>query len=289
MSTDAVEEPVERLPYAALSPSRAGDFRTCPLLFRLRVLDRLPEAASVDASRGTVVHKVLELLFDLPAAERTPEAAAALLPAAWDQVRAVEPERTELFEPDDAEAWAGFWTSCRRVLARYFDLEDPTVLEPAGRELVVAATLPDGFVMRGVIDRVDVAPDGAVRINDYKTSRSPGETYEATALFQLRFYAAVLHRLHGVVPAVLRLLYLGNGETLSYSPDLEDLAATERTVLALRDAIKEAYETGDWQARPSAMCGWCSFQALCPAYGGTPPPLPARVPVSRAAAPVPPA
>jgi putative RecB family exonuclease len=23
------------------------------------------------------------------------------------------------------------------------------------------------------------------------------------------------------------------------------------------------------------MCDWCAHQALCPAYGGTPPPLPA--------------
>ena len=60
----------------ALSPSRAGDFMTCPLLYRFRTIDRLPEEPSPDAVRGTVVHKVLEDLFDLPAAERTPEQAA---------------------------------------------------------------------------------------------------------------------------------------------------------------------------------------------------------------------
>ena len=57
---------------------RAGpaDFRTCPLMYRFRTIDRLPEEPSPGAMRGDVVHKVLEDLFDLPAAERTPERAA---------------------------------------------------------------------------------------------------------------------------------------------------------------------------------------------------------------------
>ena len=54
----------------ALSPSRAGDFMTCPLLYRFRTIDKLPEEPSPDAVRGTLVHKVLEDLFDLPAPER---------------------------------------------------------------------------------------------------------------------------------------------------------------------------------------------------------------------------
>ena len=53
----------------ALSPSRAGDFMTCPLLYRFRVIDQLPERPSPAAVRGTLVHAVLERLYDLPAAE----------------------------------------------------------------------------------------------------------------------------------------------------------------------------------------------------------------------------
>ena len=63
----------------ALSPSRASDFMTCPLLYRYRTIDRLPEEPSADALRGTLVHKVLEDLFDLPADSRTPDRARDLL------------------------------------------------------------------------------------------------------------------------------------------------------------------------------------------------------------------
>src|ERR1700761_1366737 len=60
----------------ALSPSRASDFTTCPLLYRFRVIDRIPEPPTTATARGTLVHAVLERLFDRPAAERTPAAAA---------------------------------------------------------------------------------------------------------------------------------------------------------------------------------------------------------------------
>src|SRR4051795_12225122 len=70
----------------ALSPSRASDFMTCPLLYRYRTIDHLPEEPSVDALRGTLVHKVLEDLFDLPSSSRTPEEARDLLVPTWDRL-----------------------------------------------------------------------------------------------------------------------------------------------------------------------------------------------------------
>ncbi|MFD0788030.1 PD-(D/E)XK nuclease family protein, partial [Micromonospora azadirachtae] len=33
---------------ASLSPSRAADFKTCPLLYRFRSIDRLPERPTVE-------------------------------------------------------------------------------------------------------------------------------------------------------------------------------------------------------------------------------------------------
>src|SRR5678815_5580830 len=81
----------------ALSPSRASDFMSCPLLYRFRTIDRLPEPPSPDAVRGTVVHKVLEDLFDLPAGDRTPAQAADLVQPAWEKVLEAEPQVAEMF------------------------------------------------------------------------------------------------------------------------------------------------------------------------------------------------
>jgi putative RecB family exonuclease len=257
----------------ALSPSRAGDFMTCPLMYRYRTIDRLPEAPSPDAARGTLVHKVLEDLFDLPAPERTPERAADMLAPAWDAILEVEPALAEMFG-DDGPDVAAWMASCRTVLERYFDLEDPRRLEPAERELYVESLLESRLLLRGFVDRIDVAPDGRIRITDYKSGRSPAEGFEAKALFQMRFYALVVWRLRGIVPSVLQLIYLGNGEIVRYEPDEQDLLATERKVEALWRAITLAQATGDWRPRPSRLCDWCSFHEYCPTKGGIVPPLP---------------
>ncbi|MEU4512741.1 RecB family exonuclease [Nonomuraea wenchangensis] len=261
----------------ALSPSRAGDFMTCPLLYRFRVIDQLPERPSPAAVRGTVVHAVLERLYDLPAPARSVAAALELLEPQWRRLLDDDPQYAEMFSGEEEQAeWLA---QARGMLERYFTLEDPTRLEPAERELYVEAVLDGGLMLRGYVDRLDVAPTGEVRVVDYKTGSAPGPDFEAKALFQMKFYALVLWRLRGRVPRLLQLVYLGGqGEVLRYAPDEADLQATERKVMALWTAIERAMQSGEWRARRSRLCDWCDHQALCPEFGGTPPPVPDRQP-----------
>jgi len=264
-------------PTGALSPSRAADFMSCPLKYRFRVIDRLPEAPSPVAVRGTVVHAVLERLFDLPAGQRTLERAVEMVEPQWQRLLDAEPELAQLFAEDSSGDELAVWlTEAHELLGRYFTLEDPNALEPAERELYVEAELDSGLQLRGYVDRLDVAPSGELRVVDYKTGRSPSEFFEAKALFQMKFYALVLWRLRGVVPAMLQLVYLGNGEIVRYVPDERDLLACERKVSALWQAITRALESGDWRPSKGPLCDWCDYKALCPAWGGTPPPLPQR-------------
>ncbi|WP_405654974.1 RecB family exonuclease [Streptomyces sp. RK9] len=279
---------------ASLSPSRASDFMQCPLLYRFRVIDKLPEKPSPAATRGTLVHAVLERLFDAPSAERTAPRAKELIPGQWDRLRAAKPELAELFaQADDgsdasddgdaaAERMARWLADAEKLVERWFTLEDPTRLEPAERELFVEAELDSGLKLRGIIDRVDVAPTGEVRIVDYKTGKAPRPEYAEGALFQMKFYALVVWRLKGLIPRRLQLVYLGSGDVITYDPVAADLERVERKLLALWDAIVLATETGNWRPRPTKLCGWCDHQAVCPEFGGTPPPypLPVRAPES---------
>lgn len=296
-----------------LSPSRANDFAQCPLLFRYRSVDRLPEPASRAAARGTLVHAVLERLFDLPAPERTEAAARQMVPGAWRELRERSSAYDELFaggglagtgetgaadgvdaavetgaggtdevgvpsavvttggDASGGEDEAAWLASAEDLIATYFTLEDPTRLEPRARELSVRLDLEDGPQLRGIVDRVDVAPNGWVRIVDYKTGRSPRPGYEAHALFQMRFYAYVIWRTRGMLPRALQLEYLGDGQVIRHEPTESEMHTLEARVRSLWASVQGAARSGEWQARPSALCGWCSFQALCPAFGGTPP------------------
>lgn len=265
---------------ASLSPSRAGDFLTCPLLYRLRVIDKLPEPPAAAAVRGTLVHGALEDLFALDASERTADRAVELFEQRLADLQEADPlsaaALTEgISENLDASAIAqAVVAPARTLLDTYFTMEDPRRLEPHAREMAVSTELDDGLMLRGFVDRVDRAPDGRIRLVDYKTGKSPGAGFESKAMFQMRFYALVWWRMTGDVPTRLQLMYLKDGQTISYEPVAEELQATERKVLAIRDAVRRAVDDG-FRPSPSALCSWCSFHEFCPSQGGTTPSMPA--------------
>jgi putative RecB family exonuclease len=282
-STEEVAEQIAQAPgpsLPTLSPSRAADFKTCPLLFRLRSIDRIPEPPTLDKARGTLVHAVLEHLFDFPAAERTPETATSLIEPQWQRLIEQEPDLASLFTLEQVEERRAFLTSVGELLRGYFAIEDPRRLEPAEREALIEATIEDQLLIRGYLDRLDVSPGGDLRVVDYKTGGAPREAFEARALFQLKFYALVLWRTRGVVPRVLRLLYLKDAEACDFTPGAEELMRFERTLLALWRAIEAATQAQDFRPKPSKLCGWCSYQALCPEFGGRLPPFPQQLNVA---------
>ncbi|WP_200807825.1 PD-(D/E)XK nuclease family protein [Demequina sp. NBRC 110056] len=255
----------------ALSPSRAGDFRQCPLLFRLRTIDRLPEPPSLVPNLGTLVHAVLEHLYDRPPAERTAATAHAMLEPAWEAMVAKDPELADLVaDPAERES---FFSDARGRLDTYFTMENPQRLEPTGREEFVEYQLDDGPRLRGVIDRVEVAPDGSIRITDYKTGKTPHPRYGQQAKFQMRFYALLVERLRGRRPALLQLLYLRDGGTVVLHPTDQDMDLIEHEIRELWADITAAARNLSFRPQPSKLCDWCSFQAQCPQFGGTPPAL----------------
>lgn len=256
----------------ALSPSRTNDYVQCPLLFRFRTVDRLPEPPSQAAARGTLVHAVLEDLFDAPAGERTAAAAHSLVPGAWDRLLQERPEYSTMFaDADEAQRWLG---TAGSLIDTYFTLEDPNRLEPRARELLVEVELEDGPRLRGIVDRVDVAPDGAVRIVDYKTGKAPRPQYGGSAAFQMRFYGLVVWRTRETLPAMLQLMYLGDGQVLRSAPTTGDLERTETRIRSVWSSIVRDAEAEDFRPSRSRLCDWCAHRSLCPAFGGQAPEIP---------------
>jgi putative RecB family exonuclease len=258
----------------ALSPSRAADFKQCPLLYRFRAIDRLPEAPSAAQLRGSVVHAALEELYGLPAPQRGPDTALSLVESAWGRVIDAEPD---LAGELDAQQRTQLLAEARALLSGYYRLEDPTRFDPQACEERVEVELADGTLLRGFIDRIDVAATGELRVVDYKTGKAPPAARalaEFKAMFQMKFYAVALLRSRGVLPARLRIIYLADGQVLDYAPDHDELLRFEKTLIAIWRAILSAGQTGDFRPSPSRLCEWCPHQQHCPTFGGTPPPYP---------------
>ncbi|MCL1898112.1 MAG: PD-(D/E)XK nuclease family protein [Micrococcales bacterium] len=261
------------MPQPSLSPSRASDFQRCPLLFRFRTIDKLPEPLSPAAMRGRLVHLVLERLFDLPPAQRTSSAAHGLVPSALADLEADEPGLTSLFP--SAQKRQSWLNGADQLVESYFYLEDPTALAPEARELWVRTTLDNGLILRGIIDRLDVAPStGALRIVDYKTSKAPAPRYQGETLFQLRFYSLIIWRDRSVIPAMVQLLYLGSRNTISQVPTAEQLELTETKIRTLWDSIVQMTHRREFPPVKSPLCDWCAHKVLCPLFGGELLPLP---------------
>jgi putative RecB family exonuclease len=251
---------------STLSPSKVSSFSDCALAFRYSAIDQLPEAPSVAATRGSLVHLALQHLFEHEPAERTPEAAAAGLQQAMEEMR-TDPDYTGL-ELDDA-AEATFFAEAERLVERYFEIEDPTAVRAVGLELKLEAKVDD-IRIRGIIDRLDLDPDGGLVVVDYKTGRSPGVTNQQGRLGGVAFYALLCREIFGVLPSRVALIYLKDGLTISTVPTEQSLRGLQGKLRALWQAIERACEKEDFRPRPGPLCNWCSFQAYCPAQGGDP-------------------
>lgn len=219
------------------------------------------------------MHAALEQLYGLPAGLRSPDTARSLVQRAWDQMVAAEPELAGELDPGQPTQ---LLEDARALVSGYYRLEDPTRFDPQCCEQRVEVELADGTLLRGYIDRIDVAATGELRVVDYKTGAAPAARAlaEFKAMFQMKFYAVALFRSRGVPPTRLRLIYLADGQLLDYSPDRDELLRFEKTLMAIWRAIQSAGETGDFRPNPSRLCDWCPHQQRCPAFGGTPPPYP---------------
>lgn len=250
----------------SLSPSRVESFTTCPMAFRFASIEKLPEPPSVHTTKGSFVHRVLELLFTLPNAQRSADAAAVMFEQTKHEY-AEDPEFTMLdLSPEQVD---GFHRQAWQLVQNYFSMEDPTRVRDIGLELRLEAPVDD-LMLRGIIDRLELDNQGQLIVTDYKTGRPPGQQYEQARLSGVHFYSFLCEAVLGQRPAAIRLMYLSNGETLTALPSEKSVRFITSRTAAVWKAIERACVTGDFRPRTSKLCDSCAFKPWCPAFGGNP-------------------
>jgi putative RecB family exonuclease len=258
----------------SLSPSKVSTFRDCALAFRFSAIDRLEEPPSPATTKGTLVHLALERLFwHHEPGDRSRDVAHAELRAAWAVVE--ESGELDMIGLDDDDAKAAFLADAAELVDGYLRLEDPDQVTPVGVELTLETEIasPDRnstLLLRGIIDRLDVTEQGELVVVDYKTGRVPGPNQEQQRLAGVQFYALLCEQVLGRRPAKVRLLYLREPVCIEADPSDQALRGLRQRTMAIWSAIERACEAEDFRPKPSALCGWCSYKALCPAFGGDP-------------------
>jgi len=251
----------------SLSPSKVGKFTDCALAFRFSAIDRIPEPSSPHALKGTLVHGALERLFwELPRGQRSKAAAREALDAAWTALSGhPEAEGLEMTEEERAKFVSDAWG----LVEGYFRLEDPDTVDTVGVELLLEAEV-GGVVLRGIIDRLDVTPQGELVVVDYKTGRVPSEMQERSRLGGVHFYALLCEEVLGIRPAVVRLMYLRGPVVIETAPSDQALRGLRQRTSAVWKAIERSCADEDFRPKPGPLCDWCAFRSICPAFGGDP-------------------
>ena len=258
---------------SALSPSKVANFTHCGLAFKFSAIDHIYEPPSIHTTKGTIVHRCLERLFyDHPRGRRSREVALAQIPLVRAEY-AEHPEYAELnLTADDEEA---FWADVPVLVLNLFQLEDPNEVNILGTELRLEADI-GGVMLRGVIDRLELAPDGALVVTDYKTGAAPKVQYEGRRLAGVHFYSFLCEATFGRRPDRIQLLHLREPEAIITIPTDQSARGLQIRARAVWKAIETACERDDFRPQQGPLCSWCSFQRWCPAFGGNPADAPRR-------------
>jgi putative RecB family exonuclease len=260
----------------SLSPSRVESFLSCPMQFRFASIEKLPEPPVAHMTKGSLVHRALELLFTRPPAERTPDAALEALSAAIAEYR-IDPEFIDL-QMSEAET-VQFLDDCTELVQQYLRMENPRSVRDIGLELRLEAAVGE-LTLRGIIDRLELDDAGGLVVTDYKTGRAPSAHYEQGKMTGVHFYAFLCHALFGQIPSKVRLMYLKTGEVIEAAPSAQSVRFVTTRTQAVIKAVERACTTGTFQPRVTTLCGSCHFKPWCPAFGGNPDLAAAEVPRS---------
>ncbi len=263
------------------SHSRLSCFEDCPKRFHYRYVMKLPaETESIEAFLGKRVHEVLERLHQFVARGLVPSVEKVLFRfrALWDE--AFDADRVRIVR--EGEPLGAYLETGERCVRNFYYKHYPfDADETLGLEDRVTFRDPEhGFRVQGFIDRLVRARDGAVEIHDFKTSRRIPSQKRLDDDRQLALYQLAVQERHPDTPIRLVWHYLAHGATTRVSERSPDQLAALRSEVAEVIARIEREEV--WEARPSALCGWCEYREVCPAgaarEGRVPRPLPVAEP-----------
>lgn len=269
MITAAVTPPSKVRDY--LSFSAMNLYRGCPLRYKFRYLDGLPEeAVSASLVFGSAVHRAAELHYNrLLAGEALPglEELLAAYHDAWRDQLETAPVQ---FGKDDDVA------SLSKLAGRMLEaFRVSPAAQPVGRVIGIEEE-PRGAIIPGVPDllgRIDllIETDDAVVITDLKTSRSRWSRDQAEdSAEQLLLYSELVK--HLMPGKRLRLQFVVLTKTKEPIVDVHELPVELQRVDRTKRGVERVWrsiEAGHFYPTPSAMnCGGCPYLEPCRAWCG---------------------
>lgn len=233
-----------------LSYTAASTYERCPLAYRFQYVDGLEVPPSPYLSFGRSLHAALEWFYGRDVPE--PPSLEELL------TRLEECWESEGYADEEEER--SFLSHAREVLESFYLRNRDHLRLPVAVEQRFEIPM-DGYLLTGVIDRVDRHPDGSYEVIDYKTNRRLPELRRLREDLQLPIYQMACRELWGITPAKLTFYYLLINQRFTTSPRDEDSLLDVRARLS---RVAEGIRAGKFPPNPNPICPWCPFTDVCP-------------------------
>lgn len=286
-----------RLTARAYSPTSLQSFATCPLKFLLSAIHKLApreESRALEMldplTRGQLYHAVVARSLRTALVEKmlplTKENLAKAHAMVNEILTATAAEYHEQYAPAIERVWQDevelLRADLRGWLTQMSEQSDgyiPELIEFAfglptgdGRDpssTTQHATLPEGFLIHGVVDLVEKNGAGETRITDHKTGKNrmkDGMVVDGGEVLQPVLYSLSIEDLRKNVVKEARLSFCTAAGGYTERTVVMDKFGREAGIHVLR-AIDQAIGQGFLPAAPKEDgCRWCDFVQVCGPY-----------------------
>lgn len=249
-----------RTSYSALET-----FQQCPQKYKFQILDKIKTPKSKEAVFGTLIHNSLKFLFSRDPLYPSLDEVISHFRDSWQASDIANLSKDER---------SLYLTQGENILRRFYAKNQPWNFNVVDMETRFELSILDSrtgstHTIVGIMDRVDKPTDNSFEIIDYKTSRKMKSQEALDIDLQLSLYHLGLLRRWPHIPAdtvALSLYYVKHNEKITTRRKKEDSERVEEQVLATIRDIETRTASNDFPPQPSALCDWCGYKALCPAW-----------------------
>ncbi|MCK9293115.1 MAG: PD-(D/E)XK nuclease family protein [archaeon] len=253
------------------SHSSMETFRNCPLQFKYNYIIKpdITIKKNIEAFMGSMVHDSLEKLYkDLKYNKlNSIEEIVDYYNSIWKENYSLD--EVEIIRKGYTEE--NYRSLGEKYLIEYYNryrpFDEGKVL---GLEIKININLYDSlkeknYEIIGYIDRLTLLDDNHIEIGDYKTNNAAKTQQEVDIDKQLALYAIAIKQSYPFVEKIdLSWYFLSAGIKQVSSRTNLQLEALKKEVIETIREIEEAKEKDKFDAKPSALCDWCSYRSICP-------------------------